>query len=115
MHKHHNRGKHHISPILALLVLERLYHHLLTCILTLLTDCCLRRIMTTSQMEEKAYRSLNQSALKQITKALEDDPSIDLEPVVNLLHSTYAKYRQAVPERVARQQEIREHLVPFYR
>ncbi|OJT14177.1 hypothetical protein TRAPUB_9288 [Trametes pubescens] len=57
-------------------------------------------------MEEKAYRSLNQSALKQITKALEDDPSIDLEPVVNLLHSTYAKYRQAVPERVARQQEI---------
>lgn len=70
--------------------------------------------MSTSELEEITYRNLNQSALKQITRVLEDDPSIDLEPVVNKLHSTYAKYRQAVPERVVRQQERREHLVPFH-
>jgi len=55
-------------------------------------------------MGDRGYQNLNISALRQISKALEDDPAADIESVLYKVYTSYAKLRRAIGERQVNRQ-----------
>ncbi|KAI8969541.1 kinase-like protein [Trametes punicea] len=54
-------------------------------------------------MAERGYRNLNMSVLRQISKTLEQDSTVDLEPVLSRVYNSYAKLRQTIGDRQGKQ------------
>jgi hypothetical protein len=55
-------------------------------------------------MTDPGYRKLNASALKQISKALQDDPTADIEATLEKVYRSYAKLRLNVAARHLKRQ-----------
>ncbi|KAI6128910.1 kinase-like protein [Pisolithus croceorrhizus] len=57
-------------------------------------------------MAERGYRNLNTSVIRQISKALEHDPTANIEPVLHKLCASYASLRQKVTAHQVKQQTV---------
>lgn len=54
-------------------------------------------------MTERGYRNLNNSVVRQISKALEHDPAADIGNVLRKVYTSYAKLRQTIEARQVKQ------------